>query len=327
MPTERPYPKYSTYDEGEAGRHPSLLSQEYPRPTFGPDENYYPVDPLLEPYFSSRDESRKFSAASFCGFLEDTVEVEHCLVIPAIASIRRLPYNIPPTAEQDLYKLATDEGFHAEQSQQFLTDLRSHFGLARAEEYRTPLFLRRLEHQRSVEASAFYRDLITVLNGVVTETRISIELSKFAADKSLGEPVRTVCRTHAEDESIHASQFKALGEWLWEQFDEPTKTAAAGFYGASTIARSLPDVERISYFFQQATDRPYVECGELVYSVYTADVLIERLLIETRPTVSFLNHLGVDQYMPFSLALDNERKRLQTELAARLDVLRSQQAS
>jgi len=38
--------------------------------------------------------------------------------------VRRLPYEIPAQAEQDLYKLATDEGFHAEQSLQFLTDLR-----------------------------------------------------------------------------------------------------------------------------------------------------------------------------------------------------------
>src|SRR5580704_10997567 len=102
MSSERPYPQYSTYAEG--GRSPSLLSQEYPRPTFQPDENYYPKNPLVEPSFCSREESRKFGAASFCGFLEDTVEVEHCLVIPAIAAIRRLPYDIPPTAEQDLYK-------------------------------------------------------------------------------------------------------------------------------------------------------------------------------------------------------------------------------
>src|SRR3954469_8620924 len=115
------YPRYHTYED--VHRPPSLLSQEYPRPTFQPDENYYPINPLLEPYFSSHDQSRKFGAASFCGFLEDTVEVEHCLVIPAIASLRRLPYDLPPKAEQDLYKLATDEGFHAEQSQQFLSDL------------------------------------------------------------------------------------------------------------------------------------------------------------------------------------------------------------
>jgi hypothetical protein len=262
-----------------------------------------------------------FGAACFCGFLEDTVEVEHCLVIPAIASIRRLPFNIPPEAEQDLYKLATDEGFHAEQSQQFLTDLRSHFGLARSEEYRTPLFLRRLEHQRALEPNSLYRDLITVLNGVVTETRISIELSKFAADKTLAEPVRTVCRTHAEDESIHSSQFRALGEWLWGEFDEATKVAASGFLNASTIARSLQDVERLALFLHQSTDRSHVECRNLIYSVYTADVLVERLSDETQPTVAFLHQLGVDNYLPFSVALEHEKQRLRIDLAARLEGL------
>ena len=315
MSAKRPYPKYQTYSVG--GRHPSLLSQEYPRPTFQSNENYYPLNPLLEGFFSSPDQSRKFGAASFCGFLEDTVEVEHSLVIPAIATLRRLPYDVPQQAEQDLYKLATDEGFHAEQSQQFLTDLRSHFGLVRAEEFRIPLFLRRLEQQRKVEPNQVYRDLITVLNGVVTETRISIELSKFAIDEYLGDAVRTVCRTHAEDESIHSSQFRALGEWLWGEFDETTKTAAAGFLNASTIARSLPDVERIAYCLHQATEVPHPECRKHVYSIYTADVLIDRLLVETKPTVSFLNHLGVDEYMPFSLALERERQRLGADLTAR----------
>jgi len=315
MSSAAAYPKYHTYQD--TGKHPSLLSQAYPRPSFQPDENYYPPNPLLEPHFASPDESRRFGAACFCGFLEDTVEVEHCLVIPAIATLRRLPYDLPPQAEQDLYKLATDEGFHAEQSQQFLSDLRSHFGLVRDEQFRVPLFLRRLEHQRSIEPNPIHRDLITVLNGVVTETRISIELSKFVADSYLADAVRTVCRTHAEDESIHASQFKALGEWLWSQFDETTRMAAAGFLNASTIARSLPDVERIAFFLHQATQRSYIECQRIVYALYTADVLIDRLQLETRPTLSFLKHLGVEKYEPFSIALERERERLCSELATR----------
>ena len=312
---KKPYPQYLTYEK--ASRHPSLLSQEYPRPMFQPSENYYPVNSLLEPYFSSKDESRKFGAANFCGFLEDTIEVEHCIVIPAISSLRRLPYNLPLHAVQDLNKTVTDEGFHAEQASQFAADLRSHFGLIRAEEFRTPLFIRRLEHQRSLEPDPVYRDLITVLNGVVTETRISIELSKFARDEFLAKPVRDVCHTHSEDETIHGSQFRALGEWLWGEFDETTRYAAAGFLNASTIARSMPDVERLAYFLHQATGRPHLECKRHVFEVYNEDVLIDQMYFAARPTELFLRRLGVNEYVPFSLALEQERERLGSELATR----------
>lgn len=319
MSDTRPFPKYRTYEE--IGKRPSALSQEYPKPTFRSDENYYPINKLLEPHFSSQHEIQKFGAAIFCDFLENTIEVEHCLVIPAIASLRRLPYTLPTQAQKDLYKTVTDEGFHAEVALQFAADLRSHFGLQNAGGYRAPLFFRRLEQQRLLEPNPVYRDLITVLNGVVTETRISRELSKFASDAFLAESVRSICRTHAQDEVIHGSQFRALGLWLWGEFDETTKAAAARFFTASTIARSLPDVEKIAYCFHQSTDRPLTECKLLVYSLYTVDVLIEEMLFAARPTVSFLDEVGVNQYLPFSRALDLEREKLASELAMQREAL------
>ena len=64
-----------------------------------------------------------FGAAQFCSFLSDTIEVEHFLVIPAISSLRRIPYKIPSQQKLDLFKTATDEGYHAEQSLAYLTEL------------------------------------------------------------------------------------------------------------------------------------------------------------------------------------------------------------
>ncbi len=307
------FPSYHTYQE--KGRTPSMLSQRYPRPVFREGEVYYPTNIELESYFSSYNKVTKFGAASFCGFLEDTVEVEHCVVIPSVVSLRRLGFDLPQSFEQDLYKTVTDEGFHAEQALQFAADLRSHFNLERSEHYRMPLFLRRLEAERSLEPNPAYRDLITVLNGVVTETRISVELSKFASYSFLADPVREICRTHAQDETIHGSQFRALGEWLWRGFDEVTKLAAARFITASTIARSLPDVDRIAFYLHQATGRSLDTSRGLVYSTYTVDVILEEMLIAARPTVAFLKHLGIEDYQPFEKALEGERRRLSEDLA------------
>lgn len=316
---ERPYPKYSTYEGLD--KTPSVLSHEYPKPTFQYQENYYPENKLLKEFFSSGEEIRKFGAASFCGFLEDTIEVEHCLVIPSIASLRRLPYDLPSKALQNLYELITDEGHHADQALRFLAELRGHFDLGSIEEFRTPLFLRRLEHQRLLEPNPRHQDLITVMNGIVTETRISVELSKFANDAFLAEPVRNICRTHAEDEAIHSSQFRALGRWLWSEFDEVTRELASRFIVASTIARSLPDTERIAYFMHQATNRSLVECKKIVYTIYDESVQIEEMLFAARPTISYFRRLGVENYVSFETALEEEKMRLKSERSKRLEAI------
>lgn len=308
------YPEYRSYEN--IGKQPSVLAQEFPSPTFAPDERYYPINRLIEARFASTQESRKFGAANFCGFLGDTIEVEHCLVIPAVATLRRLPYHVPTQPEQDLFKIATDEGYHAEQSLKFLTALREHFGLQPAGEYCAPLFLRRLESQRAREHNPIHRDLITVLNGVVSETRISIELGRFATDPFLAKAIREVCKSHADDEVIHASQFKALVTWLWAGFDETTRTAAASFLTASTIARNLPDVERIAVFLHQATGRSMSESMHIVLSVYSSDTLMDELKLTAKPTENFLRQLGPDQYLSFSDALSKEKERLDEEMAA-----------
>jgi len=315
------YPGYASYER--IGTRPSVLTQEFPRPTFNEGDNYYQPNRLLSPHFQSEDEERRFGAANFCTFLDDTIEVEHCLVVPAIVSLRRLPYDLPPQPKQDLYKTATDEGYHAEQALQFGSDLRQHFRFRSYEQYRAPLFLRRLDELRSHPSNTSYKDLITVLSGIVTETRISVELGRFASDPTLAPSVREVCRTHAEDEVIHSSQFRALGRWLWESFDEGTKAAAAEFFVASTIARSIPDVDRIADMLHQSTNRSLKDSRLLVYSTYTEDVLIDEMTAEAQATVTFLRHLGVEDYSPFSLAVEGEREKLRIGLEARRKTLRS----
>lgn len=309
------YPRYATYEHVDL--KPSVLSQSFPRPAFRDDEIYHFTNKWLAPSFGSEEEARRFGAANFCAFLDDTIEVEHCVVIPSIVSLRRLPYDIPPQPKQDLYKTATDEGYHAEQALQFVTDLRTHFGFQAYEQYQPPLFVRRLERLRSRATKPEHKDLITVLNGVVTETRISVELGRFANDESLAESVREVCRTHADDEVIHASQFKALGRWLWEAFDEGTRAAAAEYLFASTIARSLPDVDRIADMLHQASTRSLEESRRVVYRTYTQDILIEQMLSEARATATFLRHLGVEEYARFTDAMERERENLARELEAR----------
>jgi hypothetical protein len=313
------YPNYSTYDQ--MGRRPSVLDQSYPVPTLQPGETYYPENPALMKYLSTEAEAQRFGAESFCEFLADTIEVEHCVVIPSVVSLRRIPYDIPARPKQDLYKTATDEGFHAEQSLFFLSTLRSGFGFCHTERSSAPLFLRRLEHQRALESDPIHRELTTVINGIVTETRISVELSKFARNETLAHPVREICRTHAEDEAVHSSQFRALGRWLWEEFDQDTRAIVSKIFAASVIARSLPDIDRFIDMLQRATNRPRKECERLVYEAYDEDMLIKEMLVAAHPTIGFLRNLGTEDYVSFDEALKAEKARLATELSNRRKAL------
>src|SRR5258706_482746 len=144
--------------------------------------------------------------------------------------------------------------------------------------------------------------------------RDSVELSKFAANKELSGSVRIICDSHARDEVIHSSQFQALGYWLWEEFDEQMKTDASEFYIKSTIARSLPDIERIVHSFMKVTGLALSEVYRIVLSKYNADELIKEMLIAAKPTISYLKKLGIERYQSFDRAIEKERIRLEHEL-------------
>ncbi|MCC6725784.1 MAG: diiron oxygenase [Saprospiraceae bacterium] len=313
------YPQYLTYQNRKL--QPSVLTQEYPLPALGEGEIYYPKNEILLPFFTTEKELQQFGAAQFCTFLSDTIEVEHFLVIPAISSLRRIPFKIPPQPKLDLFKTATDEGYHAEQSLAYLTALVNHFDLPQLEGTLPALFIRRLEQQRLLEPNPVLKDLITIINGIVTETRISIELSKFAINKELSPTVRRICLTHAQDEVIQSSQFQALGKWLWEDFDNDTKALVSSIFIKSTIARSLPDLDSIIASISKATGRTITDASHAVLSRYNEEFLINEMLIAAKPTLQYLEKLGIGNYVSVNASIELEKRSLGIELERRKKLL------
>jgi hypothetical protein len=315
MNNNRSYPKHLSYEQRKL--KPSVLFQEFPLPSLDKGEVYYPVNRHLEHYFTTDEEAQLFGAVQFCSFLNDTIEVEHGLVIPAVATLRRLPFKIPPKPKQELFKTATDEGHHAEQSLAFLTALEDHFGIIQFSNSVRPLFMRRLEHQRSMEDNSILKDLVTVLNGVVTETRISIELGNFVKNHDLSDSIKEICKSHAQDEVIHASQFQALGQWLWEDFDDGIKALASKFYVDSTIARSLPDIDNLITSVSNTTGRNLQDSANIVLAEYNEDILIDEMLFAAEPTIKFLEKLGIGNHISFSEEIEKEQKKLGENLSSR----------
>lgn len=314
------YPRYLSY--GQRKLPPSVLLQEYPLPSLDNGEVYYPPNKYLSRFLTTEEEYQHFGALQFCTFLRDTIFVELGLVIPAVQSTLLLPFKIPPQPIQDLIKTATDEGHHAEQSFAFLAALLNHFGVTDIQQPDSPLFIRRLNHQRSLEKDATLNKLITVLNGVVTETRISFELGSFASNHDLSDSIRRICTSHAQDEVVHASQFQVLGRWLWEDFNEETKSAAAQIYVNSSIARSLPDIDNLIVSFSNATGRTVEDAARVVLSGYDENIIIDEMLLAADPTFTFLNKLGIKNYLSVDEEIQKEKEKLFLEITDRKRKLR-----
>jgi hypothetical protein len=287
------YPRYATYDK----KNPTVLDQEFP--TISPNFDYgdkllYPKTDGVEKYFNDDAQSIRFGAARFCGFLYDTIAVEHSLVIPAVSSASYLPLRIPSSAIEDLFKVVTDEGHHATQSVIFLHSLATEFGVkSSVDTLLPPKFIRRVEAIKAELDDPADRRLCDVIAGIVTETRISVELGEFARDARLIEPVRSVCGSHQADERIHSSQFRALGTWIWNNVDERKQELVAALYAKIIIARSLPDVARFASYLSEVTDMAIGDTVSIVKDVYTPERLKQETLTAANPTLTFLEAIGV----------------------------------
>src|SRR3990167_9952083 len=290
------YPKYITFPD--INRMPTCVSQQFHNELDLEDRKvFYPKSPKIEKYFLSEYQSLRLGAAQFCGFLQDTVYVEHYVVIPAIRDVSLLPVKIPQKVQIDLFKIVTDEGHHAAQALVLVNSIKDRFNIELHETgYEIPLFIRELEKHKNSYNDLVKKTLFNMLIGIVTETRISKELGSFINNSDIIKSVREHCKSHQDDETIHCSQFMALGKYTWDVFNEEQRELAAEIYAKTTLARSTPDVSRISFYLSQTTNINKKECDEIVNSIYTEDFLIEEMLIAINPTISFFKKLGVLDY-------------------------------
>ncbi len=288
------YPKYLRY--GNAEKHPSVLDQNFPvigdEPLAG--KRFYPRIRALERYFENEEQSVRFGAAAFCGFLHDTIAVEHNLVIPAIASLQYLPFRIPERPMEDLFLLVADEGHHAAQAVTFLNSIAERFSFEYQETRGAlPLFLSRLNDINSKLDSPSHVNVSNVVAGVVTETRVSVELGEFSRNCDLVDQVRDTCRSHQDDEVVHASQFRALGAWMWAAIPDETRDLVCQLFAKVLIARSLPDVGRMAFFLEQVTSIAKERCREIVRDIYTPELLEAEVLQAAKPTLRYLDAVGI----------------------------------
>jgi len=280
------YPKYLTFKNRNSS--PSVLHQNFPLPVQNSDKRYFPKNKLIYPILNSTEEEQKFEIAQFYIFLKDTIEVEHFLVIPAIANINRINFNIPNQAKEDLFRIATDEGFHAEQSLAYLNSLEEQFQIYLETDTLPPKFIQKLELQKHNQIYEPIKELLPIIFGIVTETRISIELGQFAKNNELDNSVREICLSHSIDEVVHSSQFQALGEWLWRQMDDEIKKIVSASFMDAIIYRNMPDLDSVIQCLSFATSISKNEAQKFVLQCYDEEIVIAEMMEICNPTLKYL---------------------------------------
>ena len=289
------YPKYATYSSLK--RRPTVLDQEFiSNIQTAAGKLLYPRNRHLDNRFPSEESSFKFGAAQLSSFLNDTIAVEHCLVIPAVLAISNVQVDVPYAVEFEMYKIATDESHHAAQSLSFINALKLMFGFNLSDVNERPRFLHELwKIRESIKDSVFDVALFDIICGVVTETRVSFELGQFSRDNTLCDSVRAMLRSHQSDEDIHASQFRALGEWIWNNSDEKTRIKMAEFYG-KVITRNEINAKKVVSHFSLATGYSQLESQNIVERCFDPDVTKAEMSWTMGPTLRFIQRLGVLEY-------------------------------
>jgi hypothetical protein len=302
----RNYPKYLTFNNRK--NVPSVLNQAFPMPDPNTKKRYYPKNNLLQPHLATVDIERKFEIAQFYKFLKETIEVEHFLVIPAIANLNRLNFDIPNKAKEDLYKIATDEAFHAEQSLTYLNGLKQQFEIQLQDDNIPPIFIQKLELQKRNSVYGEIIDLLPILFGIITETRISIELGKFAKNVQLENSVREICLSHAVDEVVHSSQFQALGIWLWETMNEEIKKLVSASFIDALFYRNMPDLEALNRCFAFATNMSMADSKKIISECYSKESIFNEMLEVCKPTLKYLlkNNMVTQEQIDQRIAIEKD---------------------
>ncbi len=306
------YPKYLTF-RNRIETH-SVLNQTFPLPVPNSDKRYFPKNNHIYSNLTSIEAERKFEIAQFYTFLKDTIEVEHFLVIPAIANLKRLNFYIPNKAKEDLYKIATDEGFHAEQSLVYLNRLEELFQIKLEDDKLPPKFVQKLELQKHNHTYEPIKELLPIIFGIVTETRISIELGQFAKNKELENSVREICLSHSIDEVVHSSQFQVLGEWIWEQLDDKLKQIVSDSFMDAVIYRNMPDLDALIQCLSFATNLSTEDSRKFVLQSYNEELIIAEMLEVSNSTLQYLLKNKMVTQLQIDDRMNMERDLLKNDL-------------
>jgi hypothetical protein len=148
-------------------------------------------------------------------YLTFTVDLETSTVVPVTTAIAqgRSGLDVPAQMRQDAFKIATDEAWHAQFSDDMVEQVAAGTGVTRPAGPR-PAFANRVAAIRAGTDHGLSALLDLVL-AIVSETVISAILSGVPRDHRLPQAVRKTVADHAEDEGRHHAYFRSVLSLLW----------------------------------------------------------------------------------------------------------------
>ena len=181
-----------------------------------------PLLALPEAAALPRDTVDELGARHLQWHLAMTVALELGPVNDAVVAIRE-DGRFPKELRHDALRLYADEAGHAEMSATMADAVERSTGIAPPAA--TPPFVRRVrEHLAAAEPDA--RHAVRVLAAFVSETLISMTLTRVPYDDRVQPGVRQLVADHADDERRHAVLFRHVFARLWPALDPDVRRAA-----------------------------------------------------------------------------------------------------
>jgi P-aminobenzoate N-oxygenase AurF len=173
-------------------------------------------------------------------YLEFTVRLETGPVNDACLLLREPAFwpRLPDGMRDDALRIYTDEAGHAEMSHTLMMAVRADTRVVPLPH--EPQFLR--------ELSAIYdadpeldRSLLTLFFVIVSETLITVSLSRLSQDARVQRQVRGLAADHAADEGRHHAYFRQVFECVWPQLPDAARRRIGVLLPRMMLAYLAPD--------------------------------------------------------------------------------------
>jgi hypothetical protein len=250
-----------------------------------------PVFDLSEAAQLSEEQAREIIVLWLYNYLDFTVQLEVGPVNYVCKRIHDASFLdwLPALSKDDALRIYTDEGGHAEMSNELSRRVQLFTGI---EPCRIrPQFLVMLDELRR-DCLPMERDFITLLFVIISETLITGTLSKLPGDATVQPAVRAVASDHASDERRHHAYFAQLLEMMWPRFPKPLRRQAVLLL--PVLLHAFLDVDRQA-MRNILTRFPSVfpEPDATITGLLSSDAVKRRLQESARPSISQLRKVGV----------------------------------
>jgi len=252
------------------------------------------VPSILHPRIVERGESFSHAmlAHRFFGYAHFTSVLERDAVNVATAKIaaKRFWSRLPDKMYLGAGRIYTDEGFHAQESDEILAALSNITGIS-------PRFLSEpqfIKNLRALLAPLDPRRQDIALMGfvIVSETLISAILADIPNDPFVVAPVRDFVREHAKDEGKHHAYFSELLNVGWPEL-APAEQEFLGPLIAQFVRWFLdPDTTWLRSFLAESGFQPkYID--EIIHDSYSPAEIESGIRIAARHSIAKFSDVGM----------------------------------